>query len=792
MVISALFRKLLRDLVLWRGQIIAIGAVTACGIATFVTMQSNFESMNAALVRYYRDFAFGDIFAHSTRAPNALAHRIAALPAVQNVQTRVVEDVIADLPGRTDLAGIRLIGIPNGKQPSLNRLFLRVGRLPSPTSHDEVAISEAFAQANHLSPGSTIRIVLNGRRDTIRVVGIALSPEYVYEMRGAADIWPDSRHFGIAWMNDSALAAAFDMTGAFNDLTIRLAPGADRSATRERLDRLLAPYGSLGAYGRDEQISDRFVSNELRQLRAQAIAIPLIFLGVAAFLINAALSRLVGTQREQIAILKAFGYGNVTIALHYLTAAVLTVGIGAAAGVPIGWWMGYRLAVIYTNFFRFPHLAFHSEPRIAVVAIAISLLAGALGALWAVRAAVSLPPAEAMRALSPPVFRPTILERAGLSHAFPPMFRMLVRTIERRWVPSLLTVIALSFAVAILFVGRSTFDSVFWMMDVQFNYVSREDATLVFNRTLRSQARLDVAALPGVMEVEPFRSALVRVSNGHRSRRLAVIGVESNHTPALHRIIDRDLREIHLPAHGVVLTKALATILKVRPGSDVTLSFYEGRRPVVRRVVAAVADELVGLNVYMPIDDLQAILHEGPSISGAYVRIDPRREAAFNRAAKTTPEIAGISYRSAALEEFRKTFAESIGISATFILGFALVIAIGVVYNSGRVALSERARDLSTLRILGYSFAYTAVMLVGEQALLTLAAIPIGFLLGLTLDQALQPLYQLEYYRVPIVVAASTYVLSAGGVIVAAAITAALLTNQLHRLDIVAALKVGE
>jgi len=792
MVISALTRKLFRDLALWRGQIVAIAAVTACGIATFVTMQSNLESMNATLLSYYRDYAFGDIFAHITRAPNRLAHRIAALPGVQNVQPRVVEDVLADLPGRDDLASMRLIGIPNGGQPSLNRLFLRLGRLPSPTSSDEAAISEAFAQANHLRTGSTIHVILNGRRDTIRVVGIVLSPEYVYEMRGGGDIWPDSRHFGIAWMNDAALAAAFDMTGAFNDITLQLAPGSIPSATIDRLDRLLAPFGTLGAFGRNEQLSDRFVSNELHQLRAQAIAVPLIFLGVAAFLINAALSRLVGTQREQIAVLKAFGYGDAAIALHYMSAAVLTVGIGAAVGVPLGWWMGYRLAVIYTNFFRFPHIAFHSDPRIVAIAVAISLAAGILGALRAVASAVSLPPAEAMRALSPPVFRPTIVERAGLSRYFSPMFRMLVRTIERRWVPSLLTVVALSFAVAILFVGRSTFDSVFWLMDVQFNHVGREDATLVFTRTLRPQARLDVAALPGVLNVEPFRTALVRISNGHRSRRLAVIGVEPNPAPTMHRIIDRNLREIHLPIRGLVLTQALATILRVRPGSNVTLSFFEGRRPVVRQTVAAVADELIGLNAYMPIGDLQTILHEGPNISGAYVRIDPLREAAFNRAAKNTPMIAGVSYRSAALDEFRKTFAESIGISATFILGFALVIAIGVVYNSGRVALSERARDLSTLRILGYSFGYTAVLLVGEQALLTLAAIPIGFLLGLTLDRALQPLYELEYYRVPIVVAASTYALSAAGVLLAAAVTAAILIAQLRRLDIVSALKVGE
>ena len=790
MVVTPLGRKLIRDLRLWAPQILAIAAVAACGVMAFVTMQTNYDAMYDAQASYYADYRFADVFAGVTRAPNDTARRIEALPFVQRVQTRVVEDVIADVPNRDDAVTLRLIGIPAGEQPALNRLYLRRGRLPAPESRNEAVVSEAFSQANGVDVGSALHVLLNGRRQLVRVVGVALSPEYVYEMRGGADIWPDSRHFGIAWMNDAALAAAYDMTGAFNDVAVKLAPGGDVREAIERLDAILASSGSLGAYGRSDQFSDRFVDNELRQLRAQAVAIPLIFLGVAAFLINASLSRLVATQREQIAVLKAFGYTNGAVAFHYIQAAIVTVGLGTIAGVLSGWWLGYRLALLYTKFFRFPEVVFHLRPGIVLVSAVISLAAGIAGAAFAVRAAVLLPPAEAMRPPAPLVFRPTILERAGITKFFSAAFRMVARGIERKPLSSLITVVAIAFSVAILLVGRSTLDSVHWMMNVQFEHVAREDATITFVRPLSAAARLDLRSLPGVVESEPYRSIFARVSNGHRSRRLVVTGVAS--FPRLHRIVDRNLRAFLPPAHGVLLTRALARILEVGPGSTIDVSFLEGERNVVRLPVAGVVDELVGLNVYVDLAELNRLLHEDAVTSGAYVRLDPSKLRQFDAAVKATPKIAGIAYRQAALDEFQRSFAESIGISAAFILGFAFVIAFGVVYNSGRITFSERLRELGTLRILGYSRLDVTLVLAGEQLLLTLAAVPVGFLIGHALNRALQPLYELEYYRVPTVVSNQTYVFACAFVLFAAGLSAAALALQVRRLDIVAALKAGE
>lgn len=789
-MISLLDRKLLRDLRSWLGQLAAIGAVAACGIMAFVTMQTNYDAMYDAQATYYAKYAFADVFASITRAPNDVAQRIAALPNVNRVQARVVEDVLADIPGRSDPATLRLVGIPDGKQPALDRIYVRRGRLPSSTARNEAVVSEAFAQANGLDIGSVVPVIVNGRREILHIVGIGLSPEYVYEMRGGADIWPDSRHFGIAWLNETPLAAAFDLTGAFNDVALAVAPGADKRTIIERVDSILDRYGSLGAYDRSDQMSDRFVSNELQQLRAQALFIPLIFLGIAAFLIHVSLSRLVATQREQIAVLKAFGYSNVTVAMHYVKAALATIGVGASIGVLSGWWLGYRLAVLYTKFFRFPEVVFHLRAGTVAICVAISVLAGIAGATLAVRSVVRLPPAEAMRPPSPASFRPTVLERLGLTAFFSSAFRMIVRNVERKPVPAAISVLALGLAVAILVVGRSTVDAVNWMMEVQFHYVSREDATVTFVRPLSARIRFALRSLPGVMEFEPYRAVFARVSNGHRFRRLVVIGLPT--APRLHRIVDRNAVEKVPPPNGVLITEALSRILQAPPGSVITISFLEGDRRTIFEPVRGVVDELVGLNVYMDEGELNRQLREDASVSGAYLRVDPASEAAFDEATKATPKISGVVYRRSALEEFQRSFAESIGISTAFILAFAFVIAFGVVYNAGRVALSERSRELCTLRILGYSAGDVTRILIGEQALLTAAALPIGLVVGLGLDRALQPLYELEYYRVPIVVSRETYLFAVAFVLFAVAISSLALASAVRRLDVVAALKAGE
>lgn len=785
----ALTRKLIRDLVHLRGQVIAISLVVACGVAVFVTTRTAYDSLLISQATYYADYRFADVFASLKRAPDALVARIAAIPGVASVRTRVVFDVVLDVPGLTEPATGRLVSIPERRVPVLNDLYLRRGRYVEPGRRDEVVVSEAFASANHLEVGDTLGAVLNGRWERLRIVGIVLSPEYVYEIRGT-DIFPDNRRFGVLWMSRDAMGPAFNMDGAFNDVVLALAPDANAAEVIARLDRLLDRYGGLGAYGRRDQLSHRFLSDEIAQSRIFGAVLPAIFLGVAAFLLNIVLSRVVSLQRDQIAVLKAFGYTNLTVGLHYGAFALVAVLIGAVAGTGLGLWLGALINRMYVNFYRFPVLRYEVGPTAIGLAVGVAAVAALVGAWSSVRRAVALPPAEAMRPEPPTRFRSGWLERSGLQRWLSPPARMILRNVTRRPARAALSVLGMAFAVAILVLGRYFVDAIRYIADVQFRIVQRDDVTVTFHDPLPARTRHAIQQLPGVLAAEPFRTVAARVRFGHRTRRTGLIGLVPN--GRLHRLIDTQLHPLDVPAEGVLLTRKLAEILAVSPGDMLTVEVLEGERPVRSVPVAGVVDELVGLSAYMDIRALHRLMREGGSVSGAFLAVDARVGPRLYSELKQMPAVGGVAIRTVALQSFEDTLAKSMGIFTTVLVVFACVIAVAMVYNAARIALSERGRELASLRVLGFTRGEVAVLLLGEQALLTLLAIPLGWLIGYEICALLAQQYQWELFRLPLVVRSDNYAFAFLIVILAALLSGLVVRRRLDRLDLVEVLKTRE
>jgi len=785
----ALDRKLLRDVVHLKGQVIAVAMVVACGIAALLTLRIAYASLLAARASYYRDYRFAEIFAHLERAPNELEARIAAIPGVATVETRVVREVTLDIPGLAEPAIGRLVSIPQRGEPKLNAIFLRRGRWIDPSDPDEVIMSESLARANGLAPGDTIGAVINGRWRRLKIVGIGLSPEFIYEIR-AVDLFPDKRRYGVLWMNRRALGAAFRMEGGFNDVTLTMTRGAGVKDVIARLDRVIERYGGTGAYDRELHVSHRFISDEIAQNRVSSTIMPAIFLGVAAFLINIVLSRQVQLQRDQIAVMKAFGYTNAAVGLHYLEFALVAVVCGAALGIGAGMWLASGLARIYQAFYLFPVLRFEPDATLIAAATAISAAAAAVGALAAVRSAVRLAPAVAMRPEQPPVFHRGIVERLGLQRWLSPAARIIMRNLARRRIKAAMSIIGVAMATAILIVGRYTFDAVGYLMRMQFETVQREDVTVGFFVPRPREAVHALEHLPGALRVEPFRTVAVRFRAGHRSRRSAITGMVPNGD--LRRLIDQDGRRIDLPPEGLVLSAKLAEILGVAPGDRVIVEVMEEWRPVRSVVVSRTVDELLGTAAYMDIHALNRMLDEGGTISGAYLLVDSAFTTELNRELKRMPLVAGVSMRATMLQSFRETIAESMTASNMSLILFACIIAVGVVYNGARIALSERARELASLRVLGFTRAEVSAMLLGEQAILTAAAIPIGFGIGYALCAAISRAFDSELFRFPLVISSYSFAFAFTVIALAAAGSALVVLRHIKRLDLVAVLKTQE
>ena len=781
--------KLGRELWGIRGQAAAIAAVIGAGIALFVLMISTYQSLDLTERTYYRRYRFAEVFASLNRAPLALERRIAEIPGVERVETRVVRDVLLDVPGVVEPAEGRLISIPADRRPVLNDLFLRAGRWIEPGRRDEVLISGAFANAHHMAPGDRLAAIVNGRRRELRIVGIALSPEYVYSIR-AGEILPDDRRFAVIWMERRGLAAAFDMEGAFDDVALTLSPGASEPDVISRLDRLLKPYGGLGAIPRRLQISHWYLESELASLRSIGAIMPIVFLAVAAFLLNVVLGRIVAVQRGQIAILKAMGYDDRSVALHYLQWALAVALVGAVVGLGAGAWLGAGMTRMYTSFFSFPILRYRLAPAVALEALAVALVAAVGGALGAVRRVIALPPAEALRPEPPGMFRRGVLDRPRWRHLLTQPTRILLRNLRRHPGRAGLSVLGIAFGEALLIVGAFTLDSMTVVMRDTFQVAQRFDEMVTFAQPRSASALDEVTRWPGVLAAEPFRAVPVRLSAGHRSRQTALTGLPPD--GELNRIVGGDHRVVEVPPRGLVLSKALADLLGVRVGDRVTAEVLEGRRPVLTLPVAKLVDDAMGTNAYLSDTALHRALGEGGTLSGAYLRVDPARLDDLHRKLKQVPTVAGEMIKRAAIESFDRTLAEFIGEMRTVMVAFAAIIAFGVVYNATRISLAERERELATLRVIGFRRAEIAYILLGEIAIVVLFALPLGLLLGYAMAGLTVQAYQTEVYRLPLVVSPRTHAFAAIVTVAATAISSWIVRRRLQRLDLIGVLKTRE
>ncbi|HEX8363598.1 MAG TPA: FtsX-like permease family protein [Longimicrobium sp.] len=784
----ALNRKLLRDLWRLRGQVLSIALVVAAGVATVVTFRSTFDSLEASRDLYYRESRFADVFAGAKRAPEPVARRLAELPGVSAVDTRVVATVALDVPGVEETATGRLVSIPAGGG-ALNRLHLRGGRLPSPGRAGEALVSEQFARANRLAPGDSVGAVIEGRWERLAIVGIALSPEYVYEAQPGF-FYTDNRRFGVLWMNREALAAASGMRGAFNDVALDLAPGAREAEVLAGVDRVLAPFGGVGAYGRADQLSNHVIEDEIRQNRVTGTVLPALFLAVAAFLLNVVLGRMVSTEREEIAVLKAFGYSNLRIGRHYLRLALAAVAIASVLGVAAGVWLGSGMIGLYAEHMRSPVLRYRASWGLVAGAVAASAFAAALGALGAVRRAVRLPPAEAMRPEAPGRFARAHVEALFPAGLLSTSGRIVVRNLTRRPLRTAGSVLMVALAVSILVVSRFFQDAVRFAADVQFRGAQRQELTVAFNAPRGGGAALDLARIPGVTRVEPFRSVPVRLRAGGRWRQVALQGVV--HDAQLQRVVDARRRPYAIPPAGALLSTQLASTLGVAPGDTVTAEVLEGERRELRVVVAGTADEMFGINAYMELDALNRLLREPPTISGAHLDVEDGGAAAVHARLKRTPLVAGVSSPASMLASFESHVAANMNTTMAIVSLFAGVIALGVVYNGARVALSERGRELASLRVLGFTGREIAVILLGEQAVITVAGLLPGFALGVGYCALLLRVINGELYRLPLFVSPPSLLLATGVVLVAAAGAGLAVRRRLRHLDLIAVLKTRE
>ncbi len=782
-------RKLLRDLWRIKGQAAAIIFVIAAGISLFVMSHGMMVSLDETMRAYYERYRFADMYAPAKRAPDHLLTELHALPGVNDIEGRISGGGLVTLPNVSAPITARVVSFDPEAAAPINGLHLAAGRMISPTRTDEILLLQSFADARGLEPGDKLPVTMNGVRHEFTITGLALSPEFIYALP-PGDFVIDAGRFAVVWANKDAMEAAYNLDGAFNEAVLTFSRSANAPFLIAELDRILAPYGTTGAYSRANQISNKFLVEELAQLKTMGRVMPPIFLAVSIFLLNIVITRLVQTEREQIGLIKAFGYSNRDVAVHYLKFVLIIAITGALLGWGGGVWLGRMIASVYQIYFHFPFLVFFADFSTLGIALTISALAAAAGAFFAVRSAVNLTPAVAMRPPAPPKYASGNDLLKAISRVLDQPSRMILRRLARHPGRALLTAFGIGAAMGLSVMMRFNMNATDYMLDVSFNVIDRSDVLVTFVEPLSDKTILEIAGIDGVTLAEPFRSTPVMFKHDRIEFLGGITGLPDN--PALNRAVDSNLQNVVISGDGVVLSKQLAKILNISLGAVLTVDVREGRRPTLNVPVVGIVEALIGTPAYMKMNALNRRLKEPNRISGAYLKIDAQKREAVYAKIKAMPLVAGVSLRREAYENFAKMIDEGPGVFRYIMTVFSIVIAGGVVYNSARIAFIERQRDLASLRVLGFTKIETGYVLLGELVTLAIIALPIGSVLGYLLWSYMATALSTELYQIPIIYKEDGLGYAAIIVFLATAFAGAFVQRDVSKLDMASALKIRD
>jgi putative ABC transport system permease protein len=787
--LRALDLKLIRDLRRLWPQALAIAVVVGGGVATLVMAVGSIRSMEETRAAYYERYRFADVFASVKRAPKTLIDQIAQIPGVAAAETRIVKFALLDIPDFREPVTGEFISLPDAFGLGLNRLYMRSGRPPDPGRADEVVVYEPFAAAHQMGLGSRFSAILNGHKRELVIVGTAFSPEFLYTI-APGDVMTDDQRFGIIWMSERALASAYNLDGAFSSVSLKLLRGASEPEAINRLDALLDPYGGEAAYGRKDQPSHAWGDHGLDMLRNMSRTLPPIFVLIAAFLVNRWLNRLVALDREQIGLLKALGYRNGAIASHYAKFVITIVATGVVVGCVVGTWVGAYVTGLFAGLIHFPFLVFIRSPDVYVLAGALSLLAGLGGAIRALHDVVALPPAVAMQPPAPARFRRILPARLARIRLASQPTVIALRNVSHHPMRAAFTLAGMALSPAIIIVSLFLIDTTEDLIDVTFFLLDRQHASVKFIERRPQVALAEAARLPGVLAAEPYREVPVRIRHGGVERRAVLSG--RPHHADLRQVIDQDLRPVVLPESGLAISAWLGQLLGVGVGDLVEVDLLEGQRRTISLTVSALIEDFFGLQGMMDFDALARLMREAPSVTSVSLDVDTSKLESLYDAVKAIPTAAGLGLQQESMENFRKLIAPLESKMGVIYAGFAAVIAISVVYSSARIALSERARELASLRVLGFTRSEVMRMVLLELEVLTVLGQPLGWAAGYLLSWTMKAQMSGDLMRGRLVVEYWSYALASAIVMSAALVSALIVRKRMNELDLVAVLKTRD
>ncbi len=791
MVVGILAKKLLNFIKHNKGQYAAATAVVVVGIMVYISLQTTYYNLSQSQSKFYRENNFADYYFQVVKAPEAVTKQISSIPGVKRVTGRIQKDVPI-FKTNQDRATARLVSYTLPMDDELNRITLEKGRSFAASqsgSSVEAVVDPKFGPANGISWGDTITVVVDGKERFVNIVGSANSPEFIYPMKDAADILPDPAKFGIFMLENRQAQQLLDMDGQINQVLIEFLPGSDQTRIVESVEDILKPYGMLTSYPRKYQLSHAVLQAKLDGIGSVALYIPAIFLLMAAVIQFIILRRMVKTQRTQIGVMKALGYNNSQIMMHYTLYALAVSSVGAVLGIALGNLMAGGISDLFSFYFNLPGGLKSFDLGTIINALTLSVGIGMVAGLTGSRGVLYIQPAEAMRPEPPRSSSRSWLEKwPALWGAFSPGWKMTLRNIGRNRGRFTVTVVGVMFAVSLLIIAFFYNDAVDYMMKKYFYQGETYDITVRFNSVVSEDELINISRLDGVRCVEAFMEVPVKIHFRGKGEDEILLAYPENMN--MKKLQGENGQLIRVPGEGIIINQRTADKLGIIVGDQVEVETLMTTGPIhiETAYIAGVTQQLFGGGSYINLDQANRILGERHAATGAMIDVQADKIDEIQNQLDGMLGIASVLSRQKEIQIFQEEMSAVTG-AMSIIIFFAVVLGFAIIYNASVINFSERRRELTTLRVMGFTLHEISALMLKENILLMVGGIILGLPFGKLMVKSYVESAATEQFTLPVIIYPATYLFSAIGGIIFVMVAHYFAVRGIRELDLVATMK---
>lgn len=786
-----LWKKVLRDLNQNKGAYLACVVIVVIGLMVFTAFSMVLDNLNMSRNSFYENQNFADGFIQIQALPFSEVEKLEKIDGIADIQGRLVKDVRVLFPDRNENVYLRLVSMDINKENPINGVFLNQG-IPLSDRDTSIWIGNTFFEANGLELNDKLEIVASGNKRELQIVGVGQSPEFIYALRTAADMYPSPETFGIAFVPLETMKKLFPQEKIFNDVIFTLKPEADYDKVKELLEYELKPYGLTAIFPQADQMSALMLNLELEGLGAMSKALPILFLSIAAMILYIVLKRLIEQQRGQIGILKALGYTQREILIHYLSYAVVIGLAGGILGAVLGIFLSYPFTSFYELFFNMPGLIGSFTPKYLIFGIILSLGFSLIAGYQGCKRVLTLEPAEAMRPPAPPIGGKVFLEKITfIWNMLAVQGMMAVRNLSRNKGRSVFIFLGIMVCFSISTFTWSMNDLFQKMLFDQYEVVEVYDVKVTLSRpSIESNVSRELSSFPGVKSVEALAEIPVTLKNKWHKQDTLLLGIAEK--GQLYNIVDKDYNRVDPPKNGLLLSERLADLLDADIGTMLNIeSPMLHNKEFEQLEVVGTIPQYVGMGAYMDLDSLQNFLNQGDLATSFMLNMEEQSVLYFQEKYMQSDTIAGIDEQSQRLEKMLEMM-ESYGSMIYVYMVIGIIIGFAIIYSSSIITVSERSRELASMMVLGMTPAEVLSVITFEQWFIGILAMAAGIPLATLMLSGISQAMSTDVFTMPVIISSTSYLLGAVVTIISIWVAQRVAARKIGNLSLVEVLKSSE